>query len=71
MSPRVALIRWRLNDPADEWRQRWTRVHRVSFHAADLTACHIVIPESPYMVDRDEQIPTGAPHCKRCERGES
>jgi hypothetical protein len=65
----MELVRWRLNDPAEENRQRWTRVHRVSIHAADLTVCHIVIPEHPYMLDADGQIPTGADRCKRCDRG--
>jgi len=60
-------IRWRLNDPAEENRQRWTKVHRVSFHAADLTACHILIPEHAYMVDRNEWIPDDAPECQRCK----
>jgi hypothetical protein len=63
-------IRWRLNDPAEEARQRWTKVHHVSIHADDLTACHIIIPEHPYMVDRDDQIPTGAALCKRCEHSD-
>jgi len=62
------LIRWRLNDPADEWTTRWTKVHRVSLHANDLTACHMAIPEYPYMTDRDDQIPEDAPRCKRCAK---
>lgn len=60
------LISWRLNDPADEWRQRWTKVHLVSVHAEDLTACHLEIPRYPYDVARDEWIPTARPRCKRC-----
>lgn len=59
-------IRWRLNDPAEERAVRWSRVHRVSLHADDLTACHLLIPEHPYMVDRDDDIPEAAPRCKRC-----
>jgi hypothetical protein len=66
LSQTTHTIRWRLNDPGDENRQRWTRVHRLSAHAEDLTRCHIIIPEQPYMVDRDEQIPDGALACKRC-----
>jgi hypothetical protein len=66
MSKYKAEVQWRLNDLGEENRQRWTRVHRVSFHAEDLTRCHIVIPEHPYMMNRDEWIPTDAPRCKRC-----
>ena len=65
MSP-THTIRWRLNDPAQEWRQRWTKVHRVSFHANDLTVCHILIPEFPYDSEHDGQIPVDAIKCKRC-----
>jgi hypothetical protein len=58
-------IRWRLNDLAEEERPRWTKTHYVSFHASDLTACHIIIPDA-YMEDRNDQIPDGWPICKRC-----
>lgn len=61
-------IRWRLNDPAEENRQRWTKVHRVSVHASDLTACHIIIPENAYDVAYDEWIPDDAIECKRCRK---
>lgn len=61
------MIRWRLNDPAKENRQRWTKAHRVSFHASDLTACHQRIPEHPYMMDTDDQIPADWPACQRCQ----
>lgn len=67
----VSLIRWRLRDPGEnDNRVRWTKVHRVSLHAADLTACHQLIPEHPYMVDRDDQIPAAADRCKRCENAD-
>jgi hypothetical protein len=59
-------IRWRLNDPAVEWRQRWTKVHRVSFHNDDLTRCHIKIPEHPYDQERGTSLPEALPRCKRC-----
>jgi len=59
-------IRWRLNDPAVEWRQRWTRVHVVSRHASDLTACHRLIPEHAYVEERNADIPGDAPRCRRC-----
>ncbi len=62
----ASKLRWRLNDPSEENRQRWTKVHLVSFHANDLTACHMLIPEHPYMVDYDDQIPADADRCKRC-----
>jgi hypothetical protein len=61
------LVRWRLNDPGEENRVRWSKVHTVSLHADDLTACHILIPEHPYMEDRDDQIPSDAERCKRCQ----
>ena len=64
------LVRWRLNDPADEPRQRWTKVHKVSMHAADLTVCHQLIPDFPYMRDDTIHVPSDAPRCKNCERGE-
>lgn len=62
------FVRWRLNDPGEEERPRWTKTHVVSFHAGDLTACHIIIPEHPYMMDWDDQPPMGDPSlvCKRC-----
>lgn len=60
-------VRWRLNDPAEENKQRWTKTHKVSFHASDLTACHQLIPEYPYMMDTDDQIPQDWPVCKRCQ----
>lgn len=59
-------IQWRLNDPTEENRQRWTKVHTVSLHYDDLTACHIKIPEFPYDARRDEWISEAAPRCKRC-----
>lgn len=61
-------IMWRLHEPFIEsgHRRRWTKVHRVSMHASDLTACHMLIPEHPYDVARDEWIPADAPLCKRC-----
>lgn len=62
----MSIVRWRLNDPAEENRQRWTKVHTVSLHAEDLTACHIIIPEHPYMADWNEHVPDGAERCKRC-----
>jgi len=61
-------LRWRLNDLGEENRVRWTKVHRVSFHAEDLTVCHRLIPSHPYMMDADDDIPSGAPVCKQCER---
>ncbi len=68
MTPNI--IRWRLNDPSEENRQRWTKVHRVSLHSGDLTACHRVIPDHPYMMDRDEWVPDGAPRCRACEHAD-
>jgi len=65
-----SLIRWRLNDPGVEWRQRWTKVHRVSLHAEDLTACHRVIPDMAYMTDRNEEVPSDAPRCRACEQAD-
>jgi hypothetical protein len=59
-------IRWRLNEPTEEPRVRWTRVHRVSFHNGDLTRCHMKIPEHPYDAAYNEWIPDDAPRCKRC-----
>lgn len=59
-------IRWRLNDPAAENAQRWTKVHLFSRHGDDLTKCHLRIPEFAYMVDIDDQIPSDATACKRC-----
>jgi hypothetical protein len=64
----IETIRWRLNDLGEENRVRWTKVHRVSIHANDLTACHMIIPDQPYMADRNDQIPDGLPMCKRCLR---
>lgn len=61
-------IQWRLNEPTEEARPRWTKVHRVSVHAADLTVCHIKIPDQPYDTNRNEWIPAAAPTCKRCDR---
>lgn len=62
----IARIRWRLNDPAEDNRVRWTKVHHVSVHNADLTVCHRIIPQA-YMTDYDEQIPADAPVCTRCK----
>jgi len=59
-------IRWRLNEPTELNSQRWSKVHKVSFHNADLTACHQRIPEHAYDVAYDEWIPADAPQCKRC-----
>lgn len=61
------FIRWRLNGLAEENRQRWTKVHVVSIQDGTLTACHMRIPEHPYMEDRDDQIPAGLDICKRCQ----
>jgi hypothetical protein len=63
---RYAYVQWRLNEPIEENSQRWTKVHRISRHADDLTACHIKIPEHPYDTHYDNWIPEGAPRCKRC-----
>jgi hypothetical protein len=60
------FIQWRLNEPIEANGQRWSKVHTVSLHADDLTACHIKIPEFPYDARRDEWIPEAAPRCKRC-----
>jgi hypothetical protein len=62
----MTTIRWRLHEPTEGRAQRWTRVHTVSIHADDLTACHMPIPARPYMVDWDDQIPEGVARCKRC-----
>lgn len=63
-------LRWRLNEPIEPNSYRWTKVHRVSVHAENLTACHTIIPEHPYDVAYDEWIPADASRCKNCERGE-
>lgn len=59
-------IRWRLNDPAEEQAERWTKVHRTQ--TGRKTFCGITIPELPYMADEDEQIPAAVPSCTRCQR---
>jgi hypothetical protein len=63
-----ATIRWRKNDPADEAAMRWTKAHRLNHHDDNWTACGQRVPVDVYMVDYDNDIPTGAPVCKRCER---
>ena len=61
------FIRWRLNDPAEESRQRWTRGHFLDTAGATTTLCGLPVPDLPYMEDRDEQIPDGAYYCERCK----
>lgn len=46
-------------------RARWTKVHYVSFHAEDLTACHRSIP-AEYAVERLTAVPDGAHICLQC-----
>lgn len=67
MATRAQKVQWRLNDPGEESAQRWTKVHRVSLQADDLTMCHMRIPEHPYMMDFDEDVDPDAPVCKRCQ----
>jgi len=64
------LIRWRLNDPAEEDVVRWTRVHRVSFIHPGKTLCRLRIPDLPFDLNRNDEIPVEAPRCKTCLRGE-
>ena len=59
-------LRWTLD-------RTWSKVHRVSLHAADLTACHrtipavILEPARAYMLERGAAIPAEAPRCRQCE----
>lgn len=61
-------VRWRLNDPAEEYRQ-WTRVHvkvDASVGGRERVICGLYVPDFAYDVDRGDSIPEGAPTCKRC-----
>lgn len=64
--------RWRSDDLAESsraWRPMsdWTKVH-VTNTATTKTLCGLHVPEYPYLQDINDQIPTDAPMCKRCER---
>ena len=56
-------IRWRLNDPAIEWRQRWTRVHVVDATNDARTLCGVTLPDA---YDTDYAPAAGLDKCKRC-----
>jgi hypothetical protein len=79
----LTRIRWRLNDPSEENRQRWTAVHILHPGTAatatgafgvlvpstdEITLCGRTVPANPYMEDRDTQIPDGVETCVRCRR---
>ena len=57
-------IRWRLNDPAEENRERWTRTHITNTSVTD-TLCGLAVPFA-YMQDMNSDIPKEWPFCKRC-----
>lgn len=57
-------IQWRLNDPAAEAAERWTRSHVTN--TGKKTRCGIVIPEFAYMTNEDDQIGSGVECCARC-----
>lgn len=61
-------LRWRLNDPAEENRERWTRVHRAIGDMSPKALCGVAIPEHPYMADYNADIPDGAPDCRSCAK---
>jgi hypothetical protein len=63
-------IRWRLHEPTERNTYRWSKVHRLSVHAGDLTVCHRIIPAHAYDVAYDEWIPDDAPECTQCKRDE-
>lgn len=71
----MMIIRWRAVDPGEafsgEGSTAWTRVHtsRDGKYDSDArTLCGLKIPDTPYMTDMDDQVPSGAPRCKTCER---
>lgn len=57
------LVRWRLNEPTEENRERWTRVHVAE---DGKTFCGVDVPEWPYMLDEDRHVPGGAARCRKC-----
>jgi hypothetical protein len=57
-------IQWRLNDPAAEDRERWTRSHVTE--TGRKTRCGLSIPEVAYMTNEDDQIGAGVLKCLRC-----
>lgn len=63
-------VRWRAVDPGEArdgaGSTEYTRVHYVVIEQA--TICGLVVPESPYVMDRGAWIPEAAPRCKRCVR---
>lgn len=65
-------VRWRLNDLAVEFRQRWTRVHTLAPGTEgsddERAICGLAIPFNPYDFQWDQWIPDDAPVCQRCER---
>lgn len=59
-------IRWRLNDPAEENRERWSKVHCASAshrHDSNVKAfCGVKVPDYPYDSEYDREPIT----CKTC-----
>ena len=69
MTPSTVRLSWRPNDPAEELRERWTKVHvvrREDQHCSDARAlCGLLIPDFPYMADFGADIPDAAPICRK------
>jgi hypothetical protein len=65
----VERTRWRLNDPGEENRVRWTKVHYLATPYRAL--CGVMVAEWPYDRDANEQIPDDADVCRRCAKAQS
>ena len=62
------LVRWRANDPGEEQRVRWSKVHVRRNPHSQRTACGRLIPEFAYMEDNGPEVPGGAERCQACAR---
>ena len=60
-------IIWRLNEPTEEARPRWTRVHKINELTSSTTLCGITVPDHPYDSAFDEHTPKGRAVCDRCK----